>query len=133
MVRMILSVVAGLLVWVLLITVCGAIVRASWPEYVAAAESMAFTLPMLFARLAISTVSLLAAAGITALVAPGTVTSTVVLGSVLLIGFIPIHIGLWDKFPVWYHLTFLLSLIPLSILGGRLGRTTVVASAFRRT
>ena len=120
MLKMILAVVAGLLAWVLLITVCGAIMRASWPDYAAVAESMAFTLPMLFARLSISTVSLLVAAGVTALLAGGTTTSTVVLGSVLLIGFIPIHISLWDKFPVWYHLSFLLSLIPLSVLGGRL-------------
>jgi hypothetical protein len=34
--------------------------------------------------------------------------------------FIPIHIQLWDKFPIWYHLFFLVSLVPLSILGGRL-------------
>jgi hypothetical protein len=24
---------------------------------------------------------------------------------------------IWDKFPVWYHLTFLLSLVPLTLLG----------------
>jgi hypothetical protein len=27
---------------------------------------------------------------------------------------------LWDKFPVWYHMTFLLSLVPLTYLGGRI-------------
>ena len=27
---------------------------------------------------------------------------------------------LWDKVPVWYHLTFLLSLVPLSSLVGRI-------------
>jgi hypothetical protein len=131
MVKMTLSVVAGLLVWVLLITVCGAIMRAAWPQYAAVAEAMTFTLPMLFARLAISTASLLAAAGVTAVVAAGATPSTIILGSVLLVAFVPIHIGLWDKFPVWYHLTFLLSLIPLSVLGGRLGARSGVASAFR--
>ena len=30
-------------------------------------------------------------------------------GVILLVAFIPVHIGLWDKFPVWYHLTFLLA------------------------
>jgi hypothetical protein len=24
---------------------------------------------------------------------------------------------LWDKFPIWYHLSFLLSLVPLTYLG----------------
>jgi len=36
----------------------------------------------------------------------------------LLVAFIPEHVSLWDKFPVWYHLTFLASLVPLTYLGG---------------
>ena len=32
--------------------------------------------------------------------------------------FIPQHIALWHTFPLWYHLTFLLSLVPLTYLGG---------------
>jgi len=39
-------------------------------------------------------------------------------GVLLLVAFIPQHVMLWDKFPVWYHLTFLLSLVPLTYLGG---------------
>jgi hypothetical protein len=39
-------------------------------------------------------------------------------GLILLVMFIPQHIMLWNKFPVWYHLTFLLSLVPLAYLGG---------------
>ena len=41
-------------------------------------------------------------------------------GIVLVVLFIPIHTKLWDKFPIWYHAFFLLSLVPLSTLGGRL-------------
>ena len=40
-------------------------------------------------------------------------------GVLLLLAFIPQHIMLWDKFPLWYHLTFLLSLIPLTFAGGK--------------
>jgi len=39
---------------------------------------------------------------------------------VLLLAFIPQHAMLWDKFPIWYHLTFLLSLVPLTYAGGRI-------------
>jgi hypothetical protein len=39
-------------------------------------------------------------------------------GVILLIAFIPQHVMLWNTFPVWYHLTFLLSLVPLTYLGG---------------
>ena len=43
-----------------------------------------------------------------------------VLGIMLLAMFIPVHYGLWDKFPVWYHLTFLVSLLPLTLVGAAL-------------
>jgi hypothetical protein len=42
----------------------------------------------------------------------------VIPGVILLAGFIPQHISLWNNFPVWYHLTFLLSFVPLTYLGG---------------
>jgi hypothetical protein len=42
-------------------------------------------------------------------------------GVFLLLMFIPQHIMLWDRFPIWYHLTFLLSLVPLTFLGARIG------------
>jgi hypothetical protein len=56
-------------------------------------------------------------------------------GMILLAGFIPQHISLWDRFPVWYHLTFLLSLIPLTYLGGgvRRGRRDVDFGDVRST
>jgi hypothetical protein len=40
---------------------------------------------------------------------------------ILVVSFIPQHIKLWHDFPVWYHAYFLLTLIPLCILGGRIG------------
>jgi hypothetical protein len=121
MTKTIIGVVAGVLSWGVLITLGGVIVRATWPSYVAVAESMAFTLPMLFARLAMSTAALLLAGALTRILAPQAMAATMLLGLVLLVGFIPIHISLWDKFPVWYHLFFLLTLIPFGMAGGRLG------------
>jgi hypothetical protein len=38
----------------------------------------------------------------------------------LLLIFIPEHISFWDKFPIWYYLTFLTSLVPLALVGGRI-------------
>jgi hypothetical protein len=75
---------------------------------------------MLFTRLALSTIALLIAAWVTTLIARKSVVA-LILGIVLLLVSIPIHINLWDKFPLWYHLTFLVTLIPLCILGGRIG------------
>jgi hypothetical protein len=39
---------------------------------------------------------------------------------ILLVAFVPVHITLWERFPPWYHLTFLLSLVPLTFAGGAL-------------
>jgi len=43
-------------------------------------------------------------------------------GVLLPVAFIPVHITLWQKFPVWYHFTFLLSLVPLTYVGGTISR-----------
>src|ERR1700728_2840455 len=34
--------------------------------------------------------------------------------------FVPLHIAIWSKFPVWYHLTFLLTIIPAVLVGALL-------------
>jgi len=58
-------------------------------------------------------------------------TVGVVPGVILLAVFIPQHIRNWDKFPVWYHLTFLVSLVPLTCADGTLaeGRGLVPSNA----
>jgi uncharacterized protein (DUF983 family) len=43
-------------------------------------------------------------------------------GLIMLALFLPEHIRLWNSFPVWYHLTFLVTLAPLVALGGWLFR-----------
>ena len=45
------------------------------------------------------------------------------MSAILLVLFIPEHVRLWNVFPVWYHLTFLLTLAPLLVLGAWLTRT----------
>jgi hypothetical protein len=118
--RAVLGVIAGLTAWWLCLIVAGLIMRATWPAYVAVAEAMTFTLPMMLARLAIAAVATLAAGWVTTAIAPRSMLVRLMPGLILLILFIPQHITLWNRFPVWYHLTFLLSLIPLTYLGGML-------------
>jgi len=121
MVRKITAVVAALVVWLAVVLVAGAIIRASWPDYVRVAAAMTFTLPMKLARLLIGAVATLAAGGAAAKI--GGRAMAAITGTVLLLVFIPQHVSLWDKFPIWYHLTFLASLIPLSMIGGRFAGT----------
>ena len=112
---------AGLVVWVIIAIAAGLIMRAAWPEYAAVADAMRFTLPMMLARLSIGALATLAAGWVAATVARQSTVAALTTGLTLLVLFIPQHIMLWTRFPVWYHLTFLLSLVPLAYLGGRLG------------
>ncbi|HEY3029958.1 MAG TPA: hypothetical protein VGJ68_07230 [Bradyrhizobium sp.] len=52
----------------------------------------------------------------------GNGTAVKVLGIVLTAMFVPVHYGVWDKFPVWYHAIFLALLFPVTILGAKLLR-----------
>jgi hypothetical protein len=74
---------------------------------------------MLFARLAIGALTTLTAGLVTAVIARGSLLARLMPGALLLVVFIPVHIMLWDKFPVWYHLTFLVSLVPRPTWAGR--------------
>jgi hypothetical protein len=122
--KKILGVVAGLLVFLMVVLLVGEAMRRSWPAYANVADAMTFTLPMMIARLSIGALATLAAGLVTALIVPQSTLAKLMPGVLLLIAFIPQHIMLWDKFPIWYHLTFLLSLVPLTWVGGALWSTS---------
>jgi hypothetical protein len=117
--KAVLAVVSGLVAWIAVAAVAGLIMRSSWPAYARVADAMTFTLPMMIARLSIGALATLAAGWVTAAIAPRPMLVRLMPGLILLVAFIPQHIALWNTFPVWYHLTFLLSLVPLTYLGGR--------------
>jgi hypothetical protein len=119
MARGILGVVAGLVAFMAVVAVAGIIMRGGWPEYARVADAMTFTLAMMIARLTIGALATIAAGLVTAAIAKPSTLVRVAPGLLLLVAFIPQHIMLWEKFPIWYHLTFLLSLVPLTYLGGR--------------
>jgi hypothetical protein len=119
MAKGILGVVSGLLAFIAVVTVAGSIMRGAWPDYARVADAMTFTLPMMIARLTIGALATIAAGLVTAAIAKRSTLVSLAPGLLLLVAFIPQHIMLWEKFPVWYHLTFLLSLVPLTYLGGR--------------
>jgi hypothetical protein len=119
MLRLIGGIVAGLVIWMTAVTVLNLGLRHGLPGYAAVEATMTFTLPMMIARLAISAVASIAG-GYGAAVVAGRPRAATIAGIVLLIVFLPVHYGLFDKFPLWYHLTFLASLPLLSIAGGAL-------------
>jgi hypothetical protein len=114
--RNVVGVVTGLAVWLTIAFGAGLIMRGSWPAYASVADAMTFTLPMMLARLSIGAVATIVAGFVTACITRSTL-ARLLPGVLLLIFFIPDHVRLWDKFPLWYHLWFLLSLVPLTYLG----------------
>jgi hypothetical protein len=114
------AVVAALVTWIFVATVLNLFLRTSWPHYHEAETAFNFTFTMKLARLALGALSSLAAGFVAAWIGKGPMRVAMLTGVILLGLFIPNHYLLWSKFPVWYHLTFLVSLVPLTLLGAAL-------------
>ncbi len=117
--RAVFAFLAGLAAWIVLISLLNRALRLGLPGYAAAEPAMSFTLGMLAARLAIGALASVIAGCIAAWLAPASLRLPVWLGIALLVAFVPIHVRLWSSFPVWYHLLFLGTILPLVILGAR--------------
>ena len=118
--RGIASVLAGLVAWFVVATIINFALRMSWADYALAEKPMTFTLGMQAARLVIGAIASLCAGFAAAWIARGIGTPVKVLAALLLLLFLPVHYGLWDRFPLWYHAVFLASLVPLTLLGARM-------------
>lgn len=118
MLRTILGIAAGFVAWWIIVTAINrGVLHLAWPAYAAAdTPAMAFSLSMKIARLAESSVASILAALIAWAAAPSSRYAVPAYGVVLLIMFLPIHYMIWDKFPIWYHLYFLSSLVVLPVL-----------------
>jgi hypothetical protein len=125
MTRKLLAAVAGFAAWFVVATVCDRALRLAWPGYAEVLPTLSFSLGMLGARLAEGAASTIAAGAIAAWIARRGVAAPVAVGALLLLLFVPTHAMLWSRFPVWYHLVFLGSLLPLTLLGARLRGSAV--------
>ncbi len=118
--RSILGFFAGLATWVVVVSLLNRGLRLFLTGYAQAEPTMHFTLPMMIARLAMAMITSLVAGAVTRLVVRKSDRPACALGVVLLALFLPNHLLIWKAFPVWYHLTFLISLIPLVAVGAHL-------------
>ncbi len=98
------------------------VMRLTWPADAAVEKAMTFDTPMMATRLAVAAAGSLIGAYLAGLTTRDARVTPLAGGLVLLALFIPVHIQLWDKFPLWYHATFLISLPLLAFIGGRLAR-----------
>jgi hypothetical protein len=131
MVRLILAVVAGFAVWTILwLGSDQVLINASKDWY--GAHQYAFETAMLNAtpftpdttillmHLARSVIISLMAGFLAAVVARENKKAPLALGIVLFLFGLMIQIMAWNYLPIWYHAIFLLLLIPMTVIGGRL-------------
>ena len=136
MLRIILGVVVGFIVWTVIWLGTDAVLTVISPNWyaknivdlnTAAANGqpyMSETL-MTFMALFLSVVCSVFAGLSAAWVARENSKSTLILGILLLIVGISVSVAFWNYFPLWYHFLFLFLLIPMTIFGGRLRKQSV--------
>lgn len=115
--RMIGAIIAGLVAWGVIVTVIDWGLRLWLPGYAQAEPTMLFTLTMKISRLLMAAVTSLVAGALVRAIAPASRLAPWIVGLITVALFLPAHIHLWHRFPIWYHLTFLLTLAPLVALG----------------
>ena len=118
--RSILACLAGLLTWIVVVTVINRVLRLSLPNYTAAEHTLQLTLAMKWARLLMAIATSLVAGAVTRWISPSSRWAPLIVGIVVFAMFAPWHIANWSKFPAWYHLTFLLTIIPAVFVGALL-------------
>jgi len=120
--RMVASIVAGLVAWVVVVTILNFGLRAAIPGYHAAEATLQFTLAMKVGRLIEAAPTSLAAGAVIGRIDSSRRWTPWLVGAIVLAAFLPVHVKLWNSFPAWYHLSFLVPLVPLVVIGAALVR-----------
>ena len=138
MVRTILGVIVGFIVWSILWVGGDAILASLSPGWIGAysldAERAFVNNTELTHDNAIAAIHLLrsfvtsiVAGYLAAIVAGESKRATLVLGVILLAVGAAVEIFAWRLAPAWYHIIFLAAIIPMTILGGKLRRSSPAA------
>lgn len=115
--RTIVAIIAGLVGWAVIVTVINWGLRLGLPGYRLAEHTLVFTLGMKISRLTMAAVTSVATGVLVRAIAPRSRLAPWIVGLLVLALFLPAHIQLWHRFPIWYHLSFLVPLAPLVALG----------------
>lgn len=119
--KIILGVIVGFIVWTVIFVAGESVLRAispnlAAPENAAIVDSTALLIGYLIRSIIASVLAGLTAA----FIARENSRTPLILGIFLLIVGLLVQISSWNMLPIWYHLTFLILLIPMTLLGGKL-------------
>jgi len=133
MVRIILGVIVGFIVWSVVWVGSEPTLAKFWPEYanhsMDAEKALTNGTPLetsaviALANLIRSFLTSLIAGYLAALAAGEYKRSTMILGVILVAVGIAVEYMFWNVAPAWYHVLFVLFLMPMTILGGRMRRS----------
>ena len=129
--RTVASVIAGLVAWAIVVTILNMGLRVAIPGYHPAEATLQFTMAMKVGRLTEAALTSLAAGTVIGFIDPARKWVPWLVGAIVLAMFLPVHMKLWNAFPVWYHLSFLLPLVPLVALGAALVRGNPASGTVR--
>ena len=129
MLRPILAVIVAVITWFLVATIGNWVLRAALPGYSAVEVAMTFTLTMMICRLVLGLVASLGAGFVCGAVAGRNSVAPKVAAGVMVVLFLPVHYMLWARFPIWYHLFFLISLAPTLLIGAALQRKAILTKS----
>ena len=100
------------------------LLRTAWPAYAVAEPDRAYSLAMLFVRLVMFSTMIAAVSASGSFVARDRRFSWLA-GSIILAISIPPHLypgHVWEFYPPWYHIVYLVSIVPLALAAGHLSR-----------
>ena len=117
MLRTVFAVIAGCAIWTTLWLVGNVVIARIWPGVADPGEGPLPT-GALHAALGLSVLCSSAAGFATAKGRPG--KPVLIVGVLLLATGIAVQASMWDDMPLWYHLIFLVAILPLCLVGGRL-------------
>ena len=134
MIRIILGVVAGFIAWSILWVGSDQVLMSMWPDWYGAHQE-AFGLAMenkgsftadttiLIMHIVRAAIVSVMSGFIAAIVAGENRKAPLALAIVLLIVGVIVEGFAWSYAPIWYHLLFLIVLVPMTILGGKMKQT----------
>ena len=118
--RAVFGVIAGYAVWTVLWLTGNNLIFAGAAESAAGGQRLE-NVGLLFGILALSVVCSLAAGAVTAAIAKSRARASVlIMAALLLVTGIGVQFSSWSLMPVWYHLAFLVLIVPVCLVGGRL-------------
>lgn len=123
MARLILGVIVGVAAWVGVGATGMWVLRHSWDAYALAEPHKAYSLSMLLARLTVGAACSLVAGWLSTVTTKGESRAAWCVGGIVLLESARVHFFVvWADYPAWYHFAYLLSLMPLTLLGNGIAR-----------